>query len=97
MDRKKGTFIVKVNKTEDKSWKGKVTWADEEVTETFRSPLELIKHIDEALSADSETEQFNVCGVIPGRMESRVNSFTRLIVFIEFDSGCVLVVVYCNG
>ncbi len=56
MDRNKGTFIVKVNKTEDKSWKGKVTWADEEVTETFRSPLELIKHIDEALSADFETE-----------------------------------------
>jgi hypothetical protein len=54
MNKKKGTFIIKVDSTEDNSWKGKVTWADEEVTETFRSPLELIKHIDEALNADSE-------------------------------------------
>ncbi len=54
MNKKKGTFIIKVDNTEDNSWKGKVTWADEEVTETFRSPLELIKHIDEALNADSE-------------------------------------------
>ena len=56
MDKKKGTFIVKVENSHDSSWKGKVTWADEEVTETFRSPLELIKHIDEALNATSESE-----------------------------------------
>ncbi len=54
MKNKKGTFIVKVNATEDNSWTGKVTWADNDITEVFRSPLELIKHIDEALNADSE-------------------------------------------
>jgi hypothetical protein len=57
MERKKGTFVIKVDNTDDASWNGKVTWADEGVTETFRSPLELLKHMDEALEADSNSEQ----------------------------------------
>ena len=53
----KGTFVVKLDNMQDSSWKGKVTWAEEDVTESFRSPLELIKHIDEALTADSGADQ----------------------------------------
>ncbi len=51
----KGTFIVKFDDNSDSSWQGRVTWADEEVTESFRSPLELIKHIDEALNAGEDS------------------------------------------
>ncbi len=52
----KGTFIVKIDNSDNSLWKGRVTWADENVTEPFRSPLELIKQIDEALNAESKAE-----------------------------------------
>ena len=46
--RKKGTFIVKVDYCENETWQGRVTWAEENKTEHFRSALELIKLIDGA-------------------------------------------------
>ncbi|SFC64933.1 hypothetical protein [Butyrivibrio sp. YAB3001] len=45
----KGTFIVKIEHSHNNTWQGKVTWADENKQVRFRSALELIKLMDEAL------------------------------------------------
>ena len=31
-ENKKGTFIVKINHTDNASWQGQVTWADKNIT-----------------------------------------------------------------
>ncbi len=57
--KKKGTFVVKIDDCQKGTWQGKVVWADGETTTYFRSALELIKLMDEALGADravTETE-----------------------------------------
>ena len=53
MKNTKGTFIVKVDNYQSGTWQGRVIWADENVTEHFRSTLELMKLIDEAVSAEA--------------------------------------------
>ena len=52
--RKKGTFIVKVDHYEKGTWQGEVVWAEEEKSQRFRSMLELIKLMDDALSEGKE-------------------------------------------
>ncbi len=47
--RNRETFIVKVDHCEHETWQGRVTWAEENKSEHFRSVLELIKLMDGAL------------------------------------------------
>lgn len=51
MKNNKGTFIVKVDNYQRGTWQGRVIWAEEEVAEHFRSGLELLKLLDEAISS----------------------------------------------
>ncbi len=48
--KKTGTFIVNIKRQENASWQGELTWADTNQKMNFRSTLELIKMMDEALS-----------------------------------------------
>ena len=48
-DKNKGTFLIKVSSNESGTWHGNVLWADENKTEHFRSGLELLNLIDNAL------------------------------------------------
>ncbi|MBP3278764.1 MAG: hypothetical protein J6M44_07405 [Butyrivibrio sp.] len=57
MKNTKGTFIVKVDNYQSGTWQGRVIWADENVTEHFRSTLELMKLIDEAVNAQAVSMQ----------------------------------------
>ena len=52
--RQKGTFIVKVDYCQNGTWQGEVVWADENKKERFRSMLELVKLMDEALAKGQE-------------------------------------------
>ena len=52
--RRKGTFIVKVEYCQNGTWQGKVVWAKENKTERFRSMLELIKLMDEAMASGQQ-------------------------------------------
>ena len=52
----RGTFIVKIDHCENETWQGRVTWAEENKCEHFRSALELIKLIDGAMK---ETQNKN--------------------------------------
>ena len=45
----KGTFIIKVDHCQNETWQGRVVWADENKTEHFRSALELMQLIDDAI------------------------------------------------
>lgn len=51
------TFIVKVNHCEHETWQGRVTWAEENKSEHFRSTLELIKLMDRAIKSRRVSRQ----------------------------------------
>ena len=48
--KKTGAFIVNIKRQENASWQGELTWADTNQKMNFRTTLELIKMMDEALS-----------------------------------------------
>lgn len=54
VDKKEGTFVVHVNKAENDTWQGQVTWADKDEKLNFRSAMELMSIIDAALNTDEE-------------------------------------------
>lgn len=47
------TFIVQVKCMEHDTWQGKLTWAEKNRSQYFRSTLELLKLIDRALTDKS--------------------------------------------
>ena len=54
-----GTFIVEVCCRENASWQGKVTWADKGRSQYFRSALELLKLMDQALDEGEEKKDID--------------------------------------
>jgi hypothetical protein len=50
---KRATFIVQVQFRQNATWQGTITWAEEKKTSRFRSTLEMVKLMDNALA---ETE-----------------------------------------
>lgn len=57
--RELGTFVVHVQHYENATWQGEVVWADKNITQRFRSALELLKLIDSALDPP-KTEKLEV-------------------------------------
>ncbi|WP_029233769.1 hypothetical protein [Butyrivibrio sp. VCB2006] len=57
----KGTFIVKIEYCQNNTWQGRVTWAEENRRVNFRSTLELMNLMHEAMakagSAQQETQK----------------------------------------
>ncbi len=45
----RSTFIVKVDHCQNSTWQGRITWAEENKQVTFRSTLELLKLMNEAV------------------------------------------------
>lgn len=45
----KPTFIVKIHYRQNASWQGTIQWVEKNITQSFRSTLELIKLIDSAV------------------------------------------------
>lgn len=61
-DKKKGTFIVKVEYCQNNTWQGKITWAEENKKVNFRSALEMVQLMNDALEQaqkDSERKTQN--------------------------------------
>ena len=44
--------IVQVKYTENETWQGKVTWAEKNKSQYFRSALEMLKLMDKALTEE---------------------------------------------
>lgn len=51
-----GTFVVRVQYRQNATWQGQVTWAEGQETRSFRSALELLKLIDNALDIEEGKE-----------------------------------------
>ena len=51
---KEATFVVRVNKCENGSWQGQVTWADRDEKLNFRSAIELVSIMDGALNSEDK-------------------------------------------
>ena len=45
-------FVIKILNNQNATWQGTITWTDTSKTESFRSALELIKLIDNAVLSD---------------------------------------------
>ncbi len=52
--KQKNTFIVKIDNQQNNTWQGRIIWADENRTEHFRSMLEMLKLMDEAMATGSQ-------------------------------------------
>ena len=44
-----GPFIIKIDHCQNETWQGRIIWAEENKTERFRSTLELIALVNEAM------------------------------------------------
>ena len=53
----KGTFEVKVRFLQNATWQGEILWLEENKKQNFRSVLEMLRLMDEALGHDTEVEQ----------------------------------------
>ena len=58
------TFVVKIEHCCNETWQGEVVWAEENKKEKFRSALELIKLMDEAMKysqgQQEDYQHFNI-------------------------------------
>ena len=52
--KKKRTFIIEVNDTQNQSWQGSIEWVQGQKKQAFRSVLELLKLMDSALNEEDE-------------------------------------------
>lgn len=46
----KNTFVVQVRRQQNATWQGSIHWVEDEKTQHFRSALELLRLMDEALT-----------------------------------------------
>lgn len=51
------TFVVHVQYRQNATWQGNVVWADKNMTKNFRSALELLKLMDQALNEPEDTQE----------------------------------------
>lgn len=53
----KATFTIQVQFTCNATWQGTISWMEGQKTQKFRSELEMIKLMMEAIHGESETKQ----------------------------------------
>ena len=51
----KGTFEISVKFMQNSTWQGQIHWVDKNKKQNFRSALEMLKLMDEALSNTAES------------------------------------------
>lgn len=49
-----GTFVLKILNRQNSTWQGNITWVEKQKSENFRSALEMLKLIDNALDENTE-------------------------------------------
>ena len=53
----KGTFEISVKFMQNSTWQGQIHWVEKNVKQNFRSALEMLKLMDEALTGADEDSQ----------------------------------------
>ena len=66
--RAKGTFLISVQFRQNATWQGSIVWVEKNLKQRFRSALEMIKLMDEAL-IESSSEINTVTWEIPSEPE----------------------------
>ena len=52
--KQKSTFIVKIDNQQNNTWQGRIVWAEANRTEHFRSMLEMLKLMEEAVATGQQ-------------------------------------------
>lgn len=52
VNRKEETFVVRIQDCQNSTWQGSVLWAEKQQKQYFRSTLELMLLLEEAVEAD---------------------------------------------
>ena len=50
-----GKFVIQIDRCENATWQGSIFWTEKNITQNFRSALELIKLIDSAVMSGKKT------------------------------------------
>ena len=53
----KGTFEIAIKFTQNSTWQGQIHWVEKNKKQNFRSALEMLKLMDEALKESEENTQ----------------------------------------
>jgi len=53
----KGTFEISVKFMQNSTWQGQIHWVEKDQRQNFRSALEMLKLMDEALAEGSDATQ----------------------------------------
>ena len=53
----KGTFEISVKFTQNSTWQGEIHWVEKNQKQNFRSALEMLKLMDEALAESADGSQ----------------------------------------
>ena len=53
----KGTFEISVKFMQNSTWQGQIHWVEKNTKQNFRSALEMLKLMDEALAEDDNGEK----------------------------------------
>ena len=53
----KGTFEISVKFMQNSTWQGQIHWVEKNKKQNFRSALEMLKLMDEALTEENESEK----------------------------------------
>ena len=54
MANKKETFVIEVQYQQNATWQGTIEWLNKKKTRNFRSALEMLKLMEEALGEEEE-------------------------------------------
>ena len=54
--KNKATFVIQVQFNQNATWQGTLRWVDKQKQQNFRSMLELVRLLDEALQSETEIQ-----------------------------------------
>lgn len=54
--RKEETFVIRIHDCQNSTWQGSILWAERQERKCFRSTLEMISLIEEAVQLDRENK-----------------------------------------
>lgn len=58
LERKEETFLIRIHDYQNSTWQGSILWAEKQQRACFRSTMEMLNLIDEAIRLDrKETEE----------------------------------------
>ncbi|OUN21464.1 hypothetical protein [Blautia sp. An81] len=54
--KKEETFVIRIHDCQNSTWQGSILWAEKQERKCFRSTLEMISLIEEAVQLDRENK-----------------------------------------